>query len=91
MDKIIVGIEKNIPYDYQGRKGVTNRIYVIDSEETMFSRQNGSDFIGRHAEFVKVPKSIDIEQFSPDDVVRILYNRYGQPEEIQKVASHGTK
>lgn len=89
MDKIIIGIEKNIPYDYQGRKGTTNRIYLIDSEETVFSRDNGSSFSGRRSEFVKVPKSIDIEQFHTNDHIKVFYNRYGQVDEIVKVANNG--
>ena len=85
MNKIIVGIEKNIPYDFKGRKGTTSRLYVIDAEEQVFSRQNGSDFIGRHAEFVKIPKSVNPDDFAPDDEITIYYNRYGQVEEIVKV------
>lgn len=85
MEKIIIGIERNIPYDFNGRQGVTNRFYLMDCDDQSFSRDNGSSFIGRHAEFVKVPKSVKLDDFGLGDKINVFYNRYGQIEEIQKV------
>lgn len=85
MDLIICGIEKDIPYDYQGHKGVTNRFYVMDKEPTTRSRENGSSFVGQRTEFIKVPKSVNIDDFGLADVIRVYYNRYGQVDYIEKV------
>ena len=85
MDKIIVGIETNIPYDFQGKKGVTNRFYLTDDEDQSFSRDNGSAFVGRHVEFIKVPKDINISEFGLGDLIRPYYNRYGQIVDIIKL------
>lgn len=91
MEKIICGIERDIPYDFQGKKGVTNRLYVMDSEVSHFRRDNGSSFTGQRTEFIKVRESINISEFMPGDVIRCYYNRFGQVEEIVKVGTNGTE
>lgn len=85
MSKKIIGIERNIPYDFQGHKGVTNRLYLIDPDESSYSRDNGSDFIGRKCEFVKVPRSFNVNDFAVGDEINVFYNRYGQVEQIQLI------
>lgn len=92
MEKIIVGIEKNIPYNFQGMTGVTNRFYLLDKDPSNYTRENGCSFSGQKVEFIKVPKNIDINQYRIGSIIRPLYNRYGQVEEIQIVGSvNGSK
>lgn len=85
MEKVIVGIEVGIPYEFQGRKGTTNRFYLLDKESTVYTKNNGSYFNGQKTEYIKVPSSVDVNQFSLGDIIHCYYNRYGNIEEIVKV------
>lgn len=82
MNKIIVGIEKNIPWTYEGRSGVTNRLYTIDAEDQNYTNSRGAQLIGKRIEVVKLPSAISPDAFMPGDEIQVFYNRYGQVEAI---------
>lgn len=82
MNKVIVGIESNIPWEYQGRSGLTNRLYTIDAEDQDYTSQRGAHLRGKRIEVVKLPASIAPDAFMPGDEIQVFYNRYGQVEAI---------
>lgn len=87
----IVGLELDIPYSLVDKRtgvqkeGTTNRFFLVDVEEKVFSRDNGSSFLGRECVVLNVPNRFNPKDFEIGDVITFYYNRWRKLDVIMKV------
>lgn len=82
MAKVIIGIEANKKWTYEGRSGVSSYLYCQEDEKQNKTGDNGYYFKGAHIERVKLPNSISPDIFKPGDRINVFYNRFGSCEAV---------
>lgn len=83
MSLIIVGIEKNKSWKWEGRSGVASYLYCYDDNiRDDKPNENGHYFRGSRIERVKLPTSIDADSFDVGQKINVYYNRFGSCEAV---------